>query len=215
MNLAVIFDMDGVLVDSGPAHLDSWLRLAEEEGLPLSRDQFLESFGRPSREIIRSDFGENLTDADVKRLDDRKEALYRDIVTGNVPAMPGAVDLLNTLRAENIPLAVGTSGPPENVNLVLEELNLAHHFAAVVTGTDVTRGKPDPQVFLIAAQRLNIPPTRCIVIEDAPAGIQAANHAKMKAIALTSTHQASAFPTADKIIDNLSQIQPELLKSLI
>jgi len=166
---AAIFDVDGVLVDSYGPHYRSWCELAAESGLSITEEQFAETFGRTSRDIIRRFWGDDaVDDARVHELDDRKEALYREIVSADFPAMDGAAELIDALHDDGILLAVGSSGPPENVGLVLERLGRRDRIGAVVTGMDVTRGKPDPQVFLIAARKLGVPPGSCVVVEDAP-----------------------------------------------
>src|SRR5262249_57650850 len=118
-------------------------------------------------------WGSELSRQDVEALDARKEAIYRDLIREHFPAMDGAVELIDALSGAGFRLAVGSSGPPENVELTLERLGRATRFDAVVTGRDVTRGKPDPQVFQVAGERLWLPPARCIVAEDPPAGTAA------------------------------------------
>lgn len=209
-NLGVIFDMDGVLVDSGPAHLQSWQLLAREMGSDLTAEQFAHSFGQRSSEIITHTFG--ITDAgEIARLDARKESLYRDLIRGHVPAMPGAKELVKSLHASGFRLAVGSSGPPENVTLVCEEMGLTPMMTAIVTGMDVQRGKPDPQVFQIAAERLRLSPADCVVIEDAPAGIEAAKRAGMACIALTSSHPRERLSGADRIVAHLDEVNAVML----
>ncbi len=177
--LAVIFDMDGVLVDTYHAHYRSWLELAEAEGFHFTEAEFAATFGRTSREIIAHFWGEGrFDDAQIAELDRRKEAAFRRMIETDFPAMPGVGELLRSLHNAGFRLAVGSSGPPENVAMVLDRLEARNLFEAVVTGEDVTRGKPDPEVFLIAAKRLGVPPARCAVIEDAPSGIAAANAAR-------------------------------------
>jgi len=214
-NDGVLFDMDGVLVDSYAPHLESWRRLAAELGAAVTEPQFAGTFGRTSREIIGILFGTDRDEADVRRLDARKEAIYRDLVRGRVPAMPGAVDLLRSLHAEGFRAAIGSSGPAENVALIVQEMELNGLIDARVTGADVLRGKPDPQVFLLAAQRLKLPPSRCAVVEDAPVGIQAARAAGCVAIALTSTHPAASFADANCVVAALSELSPARIRDLI
>jgi beta-phosphoglucomutase len=186
--LAAIFDMDGVLVDTYYAHYESWLMMAKREGLHFSEAEFGATFGRTSREIIAHFWGAGrFNDTAIAELDAEKEAAFREIITKNFPAMPGAKQLLVALQEDGFRLAVGSSGPPENVAMVIDKLGASRLFDAIVTGMDVTRGKPDPQVFLLAAERLRIPPARCVVVEDARPGIQAAHAAGMKAIGLVST----------------------------
>jgi beta-phosphoglucomutase len=162
--LAVIFDLDGVLVDSYQAHFVSWSRLYGELGVPYSEAAFAADFGRTSRDILKRQFGEQFPEERIRALDERKEALFRDVLRRNFPAMDGAVDLIDSLAANGFSLAVGSSGPPENIALCLEKLCRRQKFGAVVTGKDVTRGKPDPQVFQLAAERLEVPPASCAVV---------------------------------------------------
>lgn len=213
--LGVIFDMDGVLVDSGRAHHESWRRLAAELGRPdVSESQFNALFGSRSAEIIAAWFDERRPDL-VKRLDDRKEEIYRNLIRGNLPEMPGARLLIQSLHRTGARVAVGSSGPPENVALVCAEMGLHPILSAVVTGFDVDRGKPDPQVFLIAAERMGVEPSRCVVIEDAPLGIEAARRAGMKSIALTSSHPAESLAAADRIVDRLDDLTFENCMKLV
>jgi len=213
----VIFDMDGVLVDSYHAHFQSWRMLAHEHGLEITEQQFANYFGRTSREIIGELWGDVLAGDDqrVQTLDRRKEHLYREIIRNDIPLSEGLCELLGALAGDGAVLAVGSSGPPENVELVLDGTNIRHYFSAVITGADVTRGKPDPQVFLLAAERMSLGPQFCAVIEDAPAGIEAARRAEMKAIALTTSHNPDRFTTADMIITTLTDLTPNRLRKLI
>jgi beta-phosphoglucomutase len=212
--VGVIFDMDGVLVDSRAAHLASWRAAAGELGLDISLDQFAATFGRTSADIIRALFG--VTDAEiVRRIDDRKEAIYRDRVRDALPVMPGAPELITALEADGVRIAVGSSGPPENVELVCRGLGLTGRLSAVVTGRDVSRGKPDPQVFELAARRMDVEAGRCVVIEDAPVGIQAAARAGMRSIGLTGTHPAASLAAADGVVVRLGEVTPRLIRELI
>jgi beta-phosphoglucomutase len=214
---AVIFDMDGVLVDSYRAHWQSWHFMADELGKGLTEEQFVTTFGRTSREIIAEHWGaDSLSPAQIVEFDRRKEALYREIVAQDFPAMDGAGDLIRALSAAGFLLAIGSSGPPDNVVLAVEQLGATDYFQALVTGKDVTRGKPDPQVFLIAAERLGVAPTDCAVIEDAPVGIAAANAAGMTSIALLSTgHTAESVAAAKLIVKSLRELSPERIAALI
>lgn len=207
---AVLFDVDGVLIDSYAAHFHSWQALATENGRTCTEAEFVAGFGRTSREVILEQWSDDdLTDARIQQLDDRKEELFREIVSRDFPAMDGARDLIDTLHAAGIRIALGSSGPPENVNLVIEQLGIGNVVEVAITGTDVTRGKPDPQVFQLAAERLNVEPKTCVVVEDAPAGIQAAHAAGMKCVGLASTGRTPAeLSAADLVVDSLNQLEP-------
>ncbi len=215
MQLGVIFDMDGVLVDTYHAHYKSWLVLAEQEGVTFTEDQFAPTFGRTSREIIGHFWGSGLSDRQIAEMDAAKEEAFRRIIADDFPAMPGARKLIDRLAGEGFALAVGSSGPPENVAMVLEKLGVRARFQAVVTGMDVTRGKPDPQVFLIAAERLGAVPAACAVVEDAPAGVTAARAADMKAIGLVSTGRTpEELREAHLLVHHLSDLTPARIREL-
>ncbi len=213
----VIFDMDGVLVASGPAHAASWRLLARRHGIELSEERFRESFGRPSRDIVRMIWGEDLSDEQVRRIDEEKERIYRDLISGIVPLSIGAREVLQALSRAGFVLAVATSGPPENLELVLRETGLGRYFAATVHGFDVRHGKPAPDCFLLAAERAGLVAGACVVVEDAPVGIQAAKAAGMRAIALAGTHPRETLAAAGAawVLDRLDELTPELVRSLL
>jgi beta-phosphoglucomutase len=215
--LAAIFDMDGVLVDTYHAHCRSWQEMASQEGLHFTEAEFARTFGRTTREIFAHFWGEGRYSLDeIAALDARKEAAFRRIIAGDFPAMPGISDTLFSLYEAGFKLAVGSSGPPENVAMVLERLGARSLFGATVTGNEVTRGKPDPQVFLLAAERLGVPPARCAVVEDAPAGVAAANAAGMVSVGMMSTgHTPADFTAARVVVRSASEITPQMLRDLI
>jgi beta-phosphoglucomutase len=205
---AVIFDMDGVLIDSYHAHLQSWQEVAREEGLKITEEQFAATFGKTSRESIPWLWGnQHFTEAQIQDFDHRKEAAFRRIIAAQFPEMAGIRELLDSLHEAGFLLAIGSSGPPANVDLVLDKLGIRPLLSAVVTGADVTRGKPDPQVFLTAAQRLGVAADRCVVVEDAALGVEAAHAAGMKAIGLASTGRTRPeLAAADLVVDRLDDI---------
>jgi len=206
--LAVIFDADGVLVDSFEAHAESWQRLAEECGEGMTPEQFAATFGQASREIIRRFWSPaGLTDDRIRVLDERKEAIYRQIIADRFPTMPGALELIHDLQHSGFLIGVGTSGPPENLALMLRELKGENWCQASVSGADVKRGKPDPEVFLLCAERLGVPPRQCAVIEDAAPGIAAAKAAGMLAIGFCSHgHSHEELAAAYWIVDGLEEL---------
>src|SRR5262245_43703481 len=158
--LAVIFDVDGVLTDSYQPHFRSWMRMFGEQGVEFTEEAFRRTFGRTNRDILTTLYPGQLSSDEIQRWGDRKEALYREIIAAEFEPMPGAVGLIDALAAAGFKLGIGSSGPPENIQLTLEKLGRADRISAVVTGADVRRGKPDPQVFLLAGERLGVPPAR-------------------------------------------------------
>jgi beta-phosphoglucomutase len=215
----VIFDMDGVLVDSYYAHFESWQRVAAEEGVSYTEKEFAWSFGRTSREIIRGTWGRGeLDEATIAAIDSRKEALFREIIGRSFPVMDGAPELIDALRSAGFRIAVGSSAPPENVTLALDRFGGAARFDGVVNGMDVHRGKPDPEVFLLAASRAGVAPAECAVIEDARPGIEAARRAGMAGVALVSTGRSEEDfrpVSPDLVVHSLREVDPAILSSLI
>jgi len=211
---AVIFDVDGVLVDSYQPHFQSWRQMLAEHSIELTEPEFRATFGRTSRDIILALCGDRFPMEQLQAFDDRKEALYRELIRDDFPAIDGAAELIDALHAAGFALAVGSSGPTENVALALESLGCVEKISARVTGGDVARGKPDPQVFLMAAEKLSIAPQHCAVVEDAPAGVEAANRAKMTSIGLTGTATREQLAHADLVVDSLNELTPESLQKL-
>ena len=200
---AVLWDLDGVLVDSAQFHYQAWHRLFGELGRSLSEDEFGRSFGLRNDLVLRDLLGE-MPEEEVKRLSERKEALFRQHAAGRVVALPGAIELVKRARGRGLRMALVTSTPRENIDFVLKQVSLAGAFDAVVAAEDVSRGKPDPEGYLLAARSLGVAAERCLVIEDAPGGIEGARRAGMRSLAVTTTHSREELAGADVIVDSLS-----------
>lgn len=213
----VIFDMDGVLIDTYHAHFQSWQMMTATVGVTMTEAEFARTFGRTSREVIASLWGpQRFTPDQIVALDRAKEAAFRQIIAADFPVMQGAIELIASLHKKGFRLAIGSSAPPENVEFVLDRLGNRSLFSAVVTGADVQRGKPDPQVFLTAAARMHLQPQRCVVVEDAALGIQAARAAGAAAIGVASTgHTRESLSAADLVVDSLEELTPEILGNVI
>ncbi len=212
--LAVLFDWDGVVVDSSRQHERSWEQLAAAEGLTLPPNHFAMSFGRRNAQIIPDLFGWTRDPAEVQRLADRKEALYREQVRAEgIEALPGVRALLEALIAAGVPRAIASSTPRANLDAVLDLLGLRASFPAIVSAEDVTHGKPDPEVFLKAAAALGQPPEMCLVIEDAHVGIEAARRAGMRVLAVATTHAADTLQDADFVRPNLEGVSLATLRA--
>lgn len=212
---AVIFDLDGVIVDSKDAHYASFVQLGHEAGYPFTEQQFRDTFGRRNEEIFPLLYGRPLPEAQVRELAERKEAIFRDMVRGRVLPLPGVVALLAGLAQAGFHRALGTSTPRENVTLILRDLQLESYFEAIVSAEDVTKGKPDPQVFCLGAARLGIAPARCVVVEDAVAGVAAALNGGMKALAVTTNHPRASLCAAHRVVDSLAEVGAEDLLAMI
>ena len=186
---AVIFDMDGVLVDSGAHHRQAWRALLDELGLaPVGPEFWRLTIGRPSVEAVPLLLGRATSRAEAHRLAERKQDHYRRLARGGPPLVRGIVAFVDELAARRVPRAVATSASRYDADRLLGETGLRERFDAVVTAEDVRRGKPDPEVYLLAAHRLGVAPERCLVFEDAVVGVQAARSAGMRAIGVSTAH---------------------------
>jgi beta-phosphoglucomutase family hydrolase len=211
---AVIFDWDGVVVDSSAHHERSWEILAAKRRLVLPADHFKSGFGKKNNVII-PDLGWAKEPADVEALAHEKEEIYRSLVREKgIEPLPGVRELLAALRAENIPCAIASSTERANLDLPIDLMGLREFFTVIVSGEEVVHGKPDPAVFLLAAERLGIKPADCAVIEDALVGIEAAKRAGMPVLAVATTNPIEALSSADAAVSGLMDINPDRLAVL-
>ncbi|AXA91001.1 HAD family phosphatase [Massilia sp. YMA4] len=198
---AFIFDMDGTIVDNMAFHTKSWLAFFERRGQAIDADAFFRATaGRQGHEIMRTYLGADLTLEQTAELDAEKEELYRELYAPHLEAVAGFEQFVATAQEADVRLAVATAAPPANIVFTLDGLDLRRHFDAVVGAADVARGKPNPDVFLLAAERCGVAPEHCIVFEDAPLGVEAARRAGMRAVVLTTTLPADAFAEFDNVI---------------
>lgn len=201
---AVIWDLDGTLIDSVAHHWEAWRGAMETEGFHFTHEQFVEDFGKRNDEILRHRLGPDLTDEVVSRIALRKEELYRASVrTIGIELLPGVKYWLQYLQANNWLQALGTSAPRGNIIAIFDALGIHQFFDAVSSSEDVQQGKPHPDVFLAAARKLNVAPANCVVIEDAPAGLEAGRRAGMKTIGVLTTHADLQANITVKSLDEL------------
>ncbi|MEA3187622.1 MAG: beta-phosphoglucomutase [Chthoniobacter sp.] len=207
MSWGAIFDWDGVIIDSSAHHEESWERLAAEIAKPLPPGHFKRGFGMKNEFIIPQLLAWTEDKAEIERLSLRKEALYRNVVQerGLVP-LPGVEAWLRELSAAKVPCAVGSSTHRLNIETALEMIHLRQYFSHIVSSEDVTNGKPAPDVFLRAAEKISLPPQRCVVFEDAHVGIEAARRAGMHVVALATTNPLSELTEADVAVERLDQL---------
>ncbi len=211
----VLFDWDGVVIDSSSQHERSWELLAAERHLFLPEGHFKAGFGKKN-EIIIPTLGWGDDPSLVRALADRKEELYRELIAKEgVTILPGARELLIALKAKGIPRAVGSSTPRENLDALFASTGLDALFEAVVCGSDVSHGKPDPEVFLLGAEKLGLPAGRCIVIEDAFAGIEAARRGGMKVVGVATTNPLELLDQCDLAVLSLEEVTPSRLAELL
>ena len=209
---AFLFDMDGTLVDNMAFHCRTWLELLEREGHPITEEQFYrEASGKTNREILRQYLGEALSDAACADYAVKKEALYRELYGPHLAPIAGLIPFLDKAKAAGIALALATSAGENNIQFVLKGLGLESYFEASVRGDEVTKGKPDPEIFLTAAARLSVPPKNCVVFEDAFAGIEAGGRAGMPVVALATTlkpEQMTEIAHIIRITTDYTELEP-------
>jgi beta-phosphoglucomutase len=211
-NGAVLWDLDGTLVDSAEYHWRSWRDTMAAEGLPLTYRQFLEGFGQKNDRILRAWLGEDIDSKRIHRLGDAKEREYRRLAReGELRPLPGAGEWVMRLREQGWRQAIASSAPRANVEVMLGALGLEEAFDAIVSAEDVTDGKPDPQVFLAAAKKLSMPAERCIVVEDAAAGVEAARRAGMRSIGVSRAETLDA----DLFVASLTDLPPDAFSALL
>jgi beta-phosphoglucomutase len=219
MCFAVIWDVDGTLVDTADMHYEAWTVLAKEMNRPFSRADFNATFGWRNPEALRKVWGDHWTDQEIADFGARKEVLYRAAAQHGVALLPGARHLVESLHAAGFKQAVGSSAPRANVDLILRVTKIEPFLEATVAMEDTQRGKPDPQVFLLAAARLSAEPSRCLVLEDAVAGVQAAHAAGMKCIAVrfVGHHPEEKLKAAgaDLVVASLEQVDVETVRKIL
>jgi len=212
LSRAVLWDLDGTLVDSEDYHWQSWRDALEPEGLAITYEQFLASFGKKNDPIMREWLGAGYTAERAMRLADAKEADYRRLVGAHgLTALPGAREWLTALHAAGWKQAIVTSAPLANAEIMLRALDMTPLFEAIVTAEDVSHGKPDPEVFLAAAARLGVPPARCIVVEDAAAGVEGARRAGMKSVGVSRRVTLAA----DVFVESLRDLPSDQFERLL
>lgn len=218
MLAGALFDWDGVIIDSHEAHERAWEALAAELGRPLPPGFFKRTFGMRNDVIIPQHTGWIAPGEEhrVGPLGDRKEALYREVLQRDgIEPLAGVVALLRSLRDAGLPCAVGSSTSRANIETIMDMTGLGSFFQAIAAEKDVVRGKPAPDVFLAAAEKIGVDPTRCVVFEDAHVGIQAGRAAGAKTVAVATTHAAASFAgTADLVVETLEDVSLATLHGL-
>jgi HAD superfamily hydrolase (TIGR01509 family) len=210
----ILWDMDGVLVDTGEWHYQTWRQILLERGITITYADFHKTFGMKNAELLPLWLGHPLAAEEIDRIGQEKEARFRKVARGQVKALPGVRTWLERFQAQGYAQAVASSAPPENIEMLMQDLDIERYFLAFVSTANLP-GKPDPAVFIEAARHIAIPPERCIVIEDSVPGVEAARRAGMKCIAVTNTHPAAALGAANLIVEHLEDLSEAQLQALI
>jgi beta-phosphoglucomutase len=211
----VIFDLDGVLVNTGEFHRRSWYDLAQREGFEMSDELFYSTFGMQNYQIIPMLVGREVTAEELERLSEWKESRYRELISGKLKLLDGVKELIEDLKRAGFLLAIGTSTPLVNLEFMLENVPVDGWFDVYVTGEDVKRGKPEPDTFIMAAEKLSLPRENCVVVEDAVQGVAAGKAAGMAVVAVTTTRERKELAEADLIVDSLAELKAEDFEKLL
>lgn len=210
----VLWDLDGVLIESSQQHLDSWISVLPRFGLKMSRELHEQTFGMNNREILTIMLGEPPEADLLRRISSAKESAFREIIKGTVEPLVGAVELLEKLYTVKVRQAIASSAPEENIHVVVEELKIGGYFQALVSGHDLP-AKPNPAVYLEAARQIELGPEACVVVEDAVVGVRGAKKAGMRAVGVTTTHAAEALRDADLVVVSLLDLSVDEIVHLL
>ncbi|HZO74744.1 MAG TPA: HAD family phosphatase [Ktedonobacteraceae bacterium] len=210
---AVIWDLDGVIIDSAQEHLKAWQRLARETGVTFTEEQFWSTFGQRNDAIIPTIWGTHSPER-VRELADRKEAYFREYVRETAAPLPGAIELLSALHEAGYAQALASSTPLANIQLISEALGLRRYLSVLVSGETVPHGKPAPDVFLKAAQELGVEPVKCLIIEDAVAGVEAAHAGGMRCIAIAGDRDLPGLRKAEMVVRDLREVTVARIRQL-
>ena len=212
---AVIWDMDGVIASTAPYHFKAWQEVFQKRGIDFTEKQFSRHFGQRNDSIIKEAMGEGVSPEEMEAIADEKEKSFRRRIGQDVKALPGVIELMNSIPQHGFKIALASSAPMENIDFITRSLGINSLFQSIITGHEVPRGKPSPDVFLLAAERLGAKPANCIVIEDSVAGVTAAKTAGMFCLAVTNTHPKECLSEADLIVDSLATIDVHDLENIL
>lgn len=207
--MGVIFDMDGVLINSNAAHFASWQKIAAEDGVTFSEETFWKTFGMTSEYIVEHYWKKPISSKELADVVERKETAFRESVSERVKPIEGAIEFVRFLVEKKTPLAVGSSAPRINVDHVLDWLDLRAFFGDhVVAGNEVTFGKPAPDIFLACAEKLGETPKMCVVIDDSRSGVNAGKNAGMKTVGFFSEgHFLEEYENADRVAHSFDELR--------
>ena len=212
---AVIWDMDGIIADTSQYHHKGWQIVFRKRGTNYTEEDFRRNTGKRSDTIVREVLGEKIPQNEITKIIQEKDETFRQLMGQKIKLFPGVLKLITSLKEHGFKIAIASSAPMENIRLITRSLKIDNRFDAIVSGWEVTKGKPQPQTFLLAAEKLGVETEDCIVIEDAISGVTASKRAGMRCIAVTNTTSREELREADLIIDTLEEITVADLNRLL
>lgn len=208
-DFAVIFDMDGVIIDSNPFHKITLRQFAEKYGYHLSEEELITKvYGRPNKDWIQRLFGKAMNTTELATYGEEKEQLFRDIFKDVIAPVDGLIEFMERLKLKEVTMAIATSAPRSNVDFVLQHIPIGPYFKVILDESSVTQGKPHPEVYVKTARSLNFPPDKCVVFEDSLSGVEAAISAGCKVVGVATTYKVHEFNGVEFVINNFND--PEL-----
>ena len=202
---AVIFDLDGTLIDNNAFHLKTWRVYLDKLGIDISEEAYRKNInGRTNKDALEYIYNRKMSNEEAMVYALEKEAMYREIYQSAIKPVDGLLELLEAFHKKNIPMAIATSGIQVNIDFMFEHIPIKQYFIQVVNSSHISKGKPDPEIYFKTASLLNIPPENCLVFEDAVVGVNAAHAAGMKVIAITTTQSKEELKDAEMIIKDFN-----------
>ncbi len=212
---AVIWDMDGIIVDTAQYHRKGWQIVFQKRGANYTEEDYRRNTGKRNDGIIRNVLGEKIAQNEIMTITREKDETFRQLIGQNIRPLPGVLKLITSLKEHGFKIAIASSASIENIRLITQSLKIHNYFDAIVSGWEVTKGKPNPQVFLLAVKKLGVEAEDCIVIEDAIVGVTASKRAGIRCIAVTNTNPKEDLQEADLVIDTLEEITVDDLERLL
>ena len=204
---AIIFDLDGTLIDNNAFHLRSWKKYLELIGRDISEEDYLKNInGRTNKDAVEYIYGRKMEEAEAMNYALKKEAIYREIYAPSIAPIKGLIPLLEFLYEKKLPMAIATSGIQVNIDFMFDHIPIRQFFLVIVNSSHIQKGKPDPEIYLQAAEKLKVETKHCLVFEDAVVGVKAAHRAGMRVIAVTSTHSREELSEAELAISDYTEL---------
>jgi len=204
---AAIFDLDGTLIDNNTYHLQSWLQYLKDKNREMTEEEYKANVnGRTNKDVIEYIYQRKMDDKEAMKYAHEKEAIYRKLYAPYIKPVPGLLELLEKLRSLSIPMAIATSGIQVNIDFLFEHIPIRSYFDVIVNSAHISKGKPDPEIYIKTAELLKVSPAECLVFEDAVVGINSAKAAGMKVVGVLTTHKAEELSGADILIKDFSEL---------
>ncbi|MCU0324933.1 MAG: HAD family phosphatase [Spirosomaceae bacterium] len=215
-NIAVIFDMDGVICDTNPYHSLAWKAFLDKHGISTTEEEFIaHMYGKSNSYILKHFLGREVVGQEFEQMEFEKELMFRQIYDEHVKPINGLLEFIDELKANGVKTGIATSAPVENMDLILSKLPLREKMGSLLASHHVSHHKPNPEVYLKSAENLGVNPTDCVVFEDSFSGVTAAINAKMKVVGVLSTYKPEELPPCNAYISDYQDINFDKILTLL